>query len=81
MLYSANAPGGRAWAVQRSLTCVVSGINTVYANVHIASKPKPKNVDIKNGKVVFKQKPVSFDKATETMQGASSTTSPIFRRV
>ncbi|VDB91461.1 unnamed protein product [Peniophora sp. CBMAI 1063] len=38
------------------------------SNVASPSKPKPKNVDIKNGKVVFKQKPVSFDKATETMQ-------------
>ncbi|KZV69641.1 hypothetical protein PENSPDRAFT_735220 [Peniophora sp. CONT] len=38
------------------------------SNVSLPSKPKPKNVDIKNGKVVFKQKPISFEKATETMQ-------------
>ncbi len=28
------------------------------------------NVDIKNGKVIFRQKPMSFEKMTETMQGA-----------
>jgi hypothetical protein len=32
---------------------------------------KPIDVDIKNGKVIFKQKPMSFEKMTETMQGTS----------
>jgi hypothetical protein len=26
-------------------------------------------VEIKNGKVIFRQKPMSFEKMTETMQG------------
>jgi len=31
---------------------------------------KPGDVEIKNGKVIFRQKPMSFEKMTETMQGA-----------
>jgi chromatin assembly factor 1 subunit A len=30
---------------------------------------KQSDVEIKNGKVIFKQKPMSFEKMTETMQG------------
>jgi hypothetical protein len=31
---------------------------------------KLSEVEIKNGKVIFRQKPMSFEKMTETMQGA-----------
>jgi chromatin assembly factor 1 subunit A len=31
---------------------------------------KSELVEIKNGKVIFKQKPLSFEKQSETMQGA-----------
>jgi hypothetical protein len=31
---------------------------------------RPGDVEIKNGKVMFRQKPMSFEKMTETMQGA-----------
>ena len=33
---------------------------------------KQSGVEIKNGKVVFRQKPMSFEKMTETMQGVYS---------
>ena len=37
-----------------------------------AERQAKPNVDIKNGKVIFRQKPMSFEKMTETMQGAQS---------
>jgi chromatin assembly factor 1 subunit A len=33
-------------------------------------RAKPSEVEIKNGKVIFRQKPMTFEKMTETMQGA-----------
>ena len=38
----------------------------------LAERQAKLNVDIKNGKAIFRQKPMSFEKMTETMQGAHS---------
>ncbi len=39
------------------------------SSFQIAQQTKRSDVEIKNGKVVFRQKPMSFEKMTETMQG------------
>lgn len=39
------------------------------SSFQIAPQMKRSEAEIKNGKVVFRQKPMSFEKMTETMQG------------
>lgn len=39
--------------------------------VWLETTTKPLLVDLKNGKAMLKQKPISYDKASETMSGAS----------
>ena len=42
-----------------------------HASSRLARTEKPSLVELKNGKVIFKQKPMSFEKLSETMQGPS----------
>lgn len=43
---------------------------TSFSRVNHPEKPEKQSiVELKNGKVVFKQKPISLDKHSETMQG------------
>lgn len=56
---STSVPGSHA-AASSALEC---------GRVTEASSSKCRMAEIKNGKVVFKQRPISFEKASETMQG------------
>lgn len=43
---------------------------TVNASVPFENRDMPMMIEIRGGKVVFKQKAMSLEKITETMQGA-----------